>query len=427
MTYDEALAFIHSSARFGTKPGLERISALCEKLGNPQDGMKYIHIAGTDGKGSTCAMLSSVLKHAGYKTGLFISPYVTDFRERIQLNGQMIPKEDLAELTEKLVPVWNEIADAGDPPTEFEIVTAIAFLWFAKNNCDIVILETGMGGRFDATNIITSPLCCVITRISYDHQMILGDTLHDIAYEKSGIIKTGSDVICYPDQRSDALKVVADTCKGKDAEFHVADMPRNIAVKLGGTAFSYKDSDYNLSLHGAHQALNAACVIEAFDVLARKGFKLSESDIKHGLECAHIPARIEVISRSPLVIVDGGHNIAETSALGSFLSLADGRKIHAVMGMLADKDVGECAENILPHCEDVAAVAIDDPRALAADELAAVASKHCTAKAYDDHTAAIKDTIDKCGKNDLALICGSLYLAAELRGIALEILNNKQN
>ena len=289
MNYNEALNYIHSLLVFGSKPGLERISELLNKLGNPQDDLKFIHVAGTNGKGSVCTMLSNIYMKAGLKTGLYTSPYVVDFRERIQFNGEYIEKDILAELC-------KQVKNTNVVVTEFEFITAMAMLYFKYKKCDIVILETGLGGRFDATNVIKENLASVITRIDFDHTAYLGDTLEKIAMEKSGIIKNGP-TICYPLQEKQA----EETIKAYSKKF-VLPNTDNLEILNSddfGNRFIYNNEEYKTTLSGEHQIYNALTVIET---VKTAGVSVSQNHITEGIASASIPARLEVISEKPLVV-----------------------------------------------------------------------------------------------------------------------------
>ena len=245
MTYRDAVHKINSLLRFGMKPGLERIQALLDRMGNPQKQLKFVHVAGTNGKGSACALLSSVLREAGYRTGLFTSPYITDFRERFQINGEEIPEETLARILGRLMPMVEEMAERGEVITEFELITALAFQWFYEEKCDVVVLEVGLGGRFDATNVIDTPLAAVIMSISLDHTAILGDTVEQIAFEKCGIVKEGGDVVLYPDQEEGVYGVVAHAVQNHNGRL-VLPSPssvREVSSSIEGTVASYRDEE----------------------------------------------------------------------------------------------------------------------------------------------------------------------------------------
>ena len=421
MTYNEALAFIHGIQRFGSKLGLERISALLERMGNPQNKLRFIHVAGTNGKGSTCTMLSHILVQAGYKTGLYISPFVLDFRERIQLNNQMIVQEDLAACTELAKAHWDEMAAAGEPPTEFEVLVAVAMEYFVRQECDIVVLEVGMGGRFDATNIIGTPLCSVITSISIDHTEYLGDTLQKIAFEKCGIIKPGGVTVCYPRQNPEALAVIMEQCALKQNRLLMPGNTEVLACDVFGSVIRVDELEIHIPLGGEHQIYNTLTVLEAVKAIALSGFAITPEQTAKGIAATRFPSRLEVLCRDPLILLDGAHNLSGAQVLGTALRTIQGRRIHAVTGILADKDVDGILREIAPLCQSVTCVQPDNSRALPAAELAERARVYCH-KAYTAETPekAFKNALRLCSGNDILLIFGSLYLAGELRPIIVQ-------
>lgn len=430
--YEQALVYIHAHKRFCGAPTLARMRRLMELLGDPQNALRYVHIAGTNGKGSTTAMCAEVLAHAGYKTGRYVSPYVLCFRERMQVNGVMISEAELAELADEVRRCEDVMAKTGDEnrPTEFETVTAIAFLWFASQRCDIVCLEVGLGGRFDATNIIQPPAVQVITAISLDHTAILGDTVEEIAYEKCGVIKGGTTV-CYPLQPVGALAVIMETCalRGSILVQPSAGAVEKLTESFFAPRFSYGDLTLSPSLLGEHQIYNSVTAAEACRVLRSQGFAVSDSDIRYGIANTIFPARLELISKTPLVLLDGAHNPGGAQALESALLALKNEgcgKLTVIMGMLADKDWQHSAERIARCADTFVAVTPDNPRALPAAELAGYALRFCgTVQCPKTHAEA-------CAAEQLALlraeggtlvVCGSLYLAAQLR----PVLYNNEN
>ena len=282
MNYAESIEYIHSISWCFCKPGLERIKALCDMLGNPEKDLTFVHVAGTNGKGSFCAMLDTTLRAAGYKTGLFVSPYVRHFNERISYNGSPISDEALAEVTSYVRPFADSMAEK---PTEFELISAIGFEYFKRVGCDVVILETGMGGRFDSTNIIEPPLLSVITGISIDHTAFLGDTVEQIAYEKAGIIKKNTPVL-FGGADEKAFSVIADVAKDMNAPLYRTDRSKiaNVRYSLDGTTFDFGERvDLSLSLLGSYQPLNAANLLSAVDILKHCGLEIGEDAVRRGL------------------------------------------------------------------------------------------------------------------------------------------------
>ncbi len=416
MNYTEALEYIHSICWTFTKPGLERISALCEKLGNPQDELKFIHVAGTNGKGSFCSMLDSVLRAAGYKTGLFTSPYIKVFNERMQFCGENISDEDLAEITEYVKPFADSMEDK---PTEFELITAIGFEYFKRKKCDVVILEAGMGGRLDSTNIIQSSLLSVITGISLDHTAFLGDTVEKIAAEKAGIIKENGSVLFGGNSKS-----VEDVIKAKAAEmnadYHFADKSglEIVSSDLSGSSFNYLGfKEVKLPLLGLYQPWNAANVLCALEILKAKGFTVSEKAVRDGLLAARWPARFEIISRDPLIIFDGAHNPEGIeTAVASIKRYFGDKKVCILTGVMKDKDYNYIAGKFAEISDRAFTITPQNPRALPAEEYAKVLEGvGITATSYSSVADALEDAKKYAKETDSALLClGSLYMYCEV-------------
>jgi dihydrofolate synthase / folylpolyglutamate synthase len=427
MTYEEILYRIEALHQFGPRPGLERIGKLMNKLGNPQNDLRFIHVAGTNGKGTTCTLLASVLHCAGYRTGLFVSPHVADFRERLQIDGQMIAKEELVSLADRVFPIIREMELQGDGVTEFEAVTAMALLWYAQKKCDIVVLEVGLGGRLDATNIIPTPLVSVITSISLDHTKILGDTVEQIAYEKCGIIKENGVTVSYPSQDIKALKVIRKIAAERSNRFVDAAHAgvAEISAGLGGTELLWHHVRLKLPFLGRHQVKNAATALSVLNVLREMGYTISNESIQQGFSDAVLPARFEVLARSPIVILDGAHNPAGTAALAKTIRrYLAGRDIVAVMGMLQDKDVDTALRNLSGLFSCVITTEPPSPRALPADALAQRWHQLGTcAEPAAGYDAALRMADERIKPGGAVVICGSLYLAGELRFRALQFWN----
>ena len=415
MTGQEAIAYIHSYNWEKHEPGLRRIRALLRALGDPQRGLKFVHVAGTNGKGSTCACLASVLRAAGYRVGLNTSPYLVTFHERIQVDGEMISDEALAALTERVRPAAEAMAEH---PTEFELTTAIALLYFREQACDIVVLEVGLGGRFDATNVISRPEVSVIMNIGLDHTKILGDTVEQIAAEKAGIIKPGCPCVLYQQSES-VTRVIRDRCVETGSALTVADFS---AIKtefdsLEGQVFTYKGDAYAIPLLGAHQRKNAAVVIETVEVLRRRGWKLPQEDVEHGLYAVSWPARFEPVSEEPYFIVDGGHNpqCAQTVAenLKNYFPLC--RRV-LLMGVLADKDYEGLSEILAPEADEFVCVTPNSDRALPAPELAELLrSFGKPVTVCDSIKEGVSAAIDAAGPEGMVCAVGSLYMVGEIR------------
>ena len=423
MTTQQAIEALHALPRMGQgAPGLARMQNLCDHLGNPEKELQCIHIAGTNGKGSLAAMTSSILTAAGYKTGLTISPYVVDFRERFQIDGEMIPPRTLANLTEKVLDAIDAIeAEGGEKPVEFEAVTALAFLWFAREKCDLVVLETGLGGRCDATNVVPHKLVAAITKIGYDHMEVLGDTLDKIAAEKAGIIKEGTVVVNYPDQPAEAMGPILTAAA--EAHTSIITPDKDDLTLLRGKRLENR-IDYGgyraaLGLPGTHQANHAAMAVEIALALWREfGYDISDDAILQGLAAARMPARIEVLRRHPLLLLDGCHNPDGAKMLAVTLTRADFEEnLVGVLGVLADKDYKEMLSDLAPCFAKVYTVTPNCPRALSAEDLQKEARFHMDAEAADNVPDALRKAIDYADENNLAgvVVCGSLYLAAEAR------------
>ena len=402
MNYKETLNYIHSCGRFSHKASLERITAVCEKAGNPQNNFKCIHIAGTNGKGSTCTFVTSALIAAGYKVGTFVSPFITDFCERIQINGKYISPDDLCRLSQRVI-------DMGVALTEFEFITAVGFLYFSENRIDVAVLETGLGGRFDATNVIPQPLLSVITKIGLDHTSVLGDTLAQIAEEKCGIIK-GDNVVTSHNQPSNALSVI----KNYATNLIIPDTNnlKDVECSILGNSFVYKDVCYETSLGGDYQIENSLIAIET---LKNCGLPISETDMQTGLKNAFIPARLEMVSRDPLIVIDGAHNPDGAGALAT--ALKDYSDCTAIIGVMKDKNYSEVLAKTLPFCKNVICVTPEGSRSLMAWELANEAQKYCnnifTANTLDDAVTLAKE---KANEKPI-FIFGSLYLASEIKSL----------
>ncbi len=410
MNYNESLDYIHSLQVFGSIPGLERITELLKYLGNPQDELRFIHVAGTNGKGSTCTMLSEIYKSAGLRVGLYTSPYVVDFRERIQINGKYIKKDNLARLCQK-------VKATGIYVTEFEFITALAFLYFKEQNCDLVILEVGLGGRFDATNVIKTPLCSVITRIDLDHTDYLGNTYSEIASEKCGIIKDGALTVVYPVQEAETFDTI---CKyAPDYKIPNTKNLKILSSDINGNRFIYSGIEYQTKLVGEHQIYNALTAIETVKTVGIA----SDENIIEGIAAAAIAARVELISENPLRVLDGSHNPNGADALARFMENCSD-DIVAVIGMMADKDCEQFLEKILPFCSSAITVTVkENKRSISAKELAALAKKYCDdvtlAENYDE---ALELANEKSNDKKPIFVCGSLYLASAIRE---KLINNK--
>ncbi|HBN86214.1 MAG TPA: bifunctional folylpolyglutamate synthase/dihydrofolate synthase [Clostridiales bacterium] len=426
MDAKKALEYIHGTLRFGSKPGLETIGLLADKLGNPQNDLKFIHVAGTNGKGSTCAYIASILQAQGYKTGLFISPYVDVFNERIQINRQYIKDEDLAWAVEKVKEKADEIIREGKrSPTEFELVTAAALLYFKKEQCDYVVWETGLGGRFDATNIVKTTLCAVITNIGYDHTAILGDTLPKIAFEKAGIIKEGIDVVLY-DQTNEVKDVIRETCHERNANLSVAKFDDINVTESSIQGYEFDKGSLKglrITLLGDHQLKNATVALEVCKCLIKQGIEISEESIREGLMKTRWQARAEVINVKPLIMVDGGHNPQCAEALRDLIQKHfPGIRPVYIYGSLKDKDYKSVCSILFPGAKEVITVTTIGERGLSAEELAKTVKIYCNQVIPHD---TIKEAVAFCKKNsseeDIVVCFGSLTFLAEIRKEIIDI------
>lgn len=428
MQYNEALDYIHSTLKFGVKLGLNNMNSLLELMGNPHKKLKYIHVAGTNGKGSTVSFISSILIEAGFKVGIYTSPYLERFTERMKINHEEISENELAGLTEFVKEKVEIMVGQGEAhPTEFEIVTAIAFLYFYQSQCDVVVLEVGLGGRFDSTNVIETPLISVITTISFDHMDKLGNTLEEIAFEKAGIIKENGEVILYPQE--DAVEnVFADVCIDRNAVLHKVDFDgiRLIEFSVEGQTFDYKNmKSLMISLLGEHQIKNAVVSICAMKLLRDKGWKISDKAIRDGLLKAKWPGRFEVLCRDPLFIIDGAHNAEGAKMLAHNLKLYfDDRPKYFIAGVLKDKDYSSMIEAIAPLAESFITVTPKSERALSAKDLALFVKDYCkNVQNSDTIEEAIGESLDLSALNGVICAFGSLYYIGQMR----EFFKDKQD
>ncbi len=420
MDYNEALEYIHSTYKFGIKLGLQNIESLLSLMGNPQNKLKFVHVAGTNGKGSTVAMISSIFSEAGFKTGIYTSPFINKYNERIRINNKNISDYELAELTTAVKEKVDEmLSNGGSHPTEFEIGTAIALKYFADNNCDIVVLEVGMGGRFDSTNVIEESLVSVITTISYDHMQWLGNTLPEIAFEKAGIIKQNGTVVLYQ-QGKEVESVFKSVCVEKEAQLLKVDFSKLNILKydIKGSIFDFENhKELEIKLLGHHQAKNAAVALKVVEVLQNKGYNITDDVVKKGLLNAIWPGRFEVVHFNPVVIVDGAHNREGAEVLAYNLkNYFPHKKITFIIGVLRDKEYKEIIEAVVPAAKRFVTVTPNNKRALSSKELANIISPYCK-NVQDSDT--IVNAMDKCiseaDAEDIICVFGSLYYIGEVR------------
>ncbi len=421
MTAAQAIEYIHSVFWKGSIPGLGRTNTLLEKMGNPHKDLKFVHIAGTNGKGSTAAMTASILQKAGYRTGLYTSPYIYTFHERMQVDGELISDEDLVAITEYVKPLADSMEES---PTEFELVCCIAFEYFKRQNCDIVVLEVGMGGEYDATNVIPCPEVAVITNIGLDHTDVLGSTLEEIAKTKSGIFKEGGHAVIYRGTPS-VEAVFEQVCAERNVSLKKADFA-SLKLKSHDLFEQVFDcggfADLHLPLLGDHQLHNAAVVLAVAQTLIEKSWKISRQNIYDGIRDVSWPGRFDIVCRDPLFIIDGGHNPQCLDALVKNIQdyLTDHRVI-ALTGVLADKDYGDMYKPVLPLIEQFVCVTPPNPRRLPAEELALhLQGVGATATACEDVPSGVRKAIELAGTDGVVLCFGSLYTIGDIRNALLK-------
>lgn len=419
----DCIEYIHSLSRFGEKSGLDNITKICAALGDPQDRLNFIHVAGTNGKGSVCAMIASVLSHR-YRTGLYISPFIEMFNERISINGENISAPDLVKYT-AAVRAACESADVH--PIEFEFITAMGFLYFADKGCDLVVLETGLGGRLDSTNIIKNPLAAVITAVGYDHTAILGDTIEKIAFEKGGIIKSGSPTVIYGDMDSAARGVIADICLRRGSDLHECAAVTDIETSLGGTSFTLGGRRLHTSLCGAHQAYNAALAVAALDSISGK-LPVDDHDIADGLMSTEWKCRFEVMRNGDrTIILDGAHN---AHGMGAFCAaaesiLGDVPKT-VVLGMLGEKDFAESVR-CLCKLSNIGFIVTSVPSLRSADcdgLVTELRSNGARVRCEEDCFAAVRAAADSAPRSGVVCVVGSLYLVGAVREQCMKLMNS---
>lgn len=416
MNAEQAIAYIHSVCWKGSIPGLGRTQELLEKMGNPEKKLKFVHIAGTNGKGSTAAMTASILSKAGYRTGLYTSPYIYRFHERIQVDGVEISDEDLTEITEYVKPLADSMAQS---PTEFELVCCIAFEYFYRKKCDIVVLEVGMGGAWDATNVIEVPEVAVITNIGLDHTEYLGDTVEKIAETKSGIFKPHGHAVVYRSTPS-VEAVYERVCAERDVSLRKADFDGLVlkAHTLEGQVFDCGSrKNLVLPLLGDHQLHNASVVLSIADTLIGEGWKISERNIYDGIRDVRWPGRFDIVCRKPLFIIDGGHNPQCIEALvKNIRDYLAGKKVIALTGVLADKDYADMYKPVMPLVDRFVCITPPNPRKLEAEQLAQyLRQAGAQAQASESILDGVKKAMELAGEDGVVLCFGSLYSIGGIR------------
>ncbi len=416
MTGQEAIDYVHSYNWLGSRPGLSRTKDLLSRLGHPERELRFVHIVGTNGKGSTAAMLAAILREAGYTTGLYTSPYLWRFHERIQVDGAEITDAELGEVTDC---VRRSAEGMEDHPTEFELVTCIALEYYRRRGCGIVVLEAGLGGRLDSTNAISAPEVAVITNIGLDHTELLGDTVEKIAAEKGAVIKPGCEAVLYG-QTAPVEAVIAEICRTQGVPLTVADFAavRVLEDSRGGQVFDYGGLD-GLTIHllGAHQRKNAAVALETVFALRRRGWAVSDEAVRRGLARAQWPGRFEILGEHPRFIVDGGHNPqCATTVAANLDDYFPGEKAVFLVGVLADKDYAGLIEEIAGRARAFVAVSPDSPRALPAAELARHLARYGLPVTVCGSIAeGVAAASALAGPSGLVCALGSLYMAGAIR------------
>lgn len=424
MNYDDTLNYIKTASMPGSVPGLERIGELLEALGSPQKSLRFIHVAGTNGKGSVCCYLESVLLEAGIKTGLYTSPHLRRVNERFRFCGNDISDDALALLFTELAPINDKL---GRRCTEFELLTAAACLYYNKVGAEIVILETGLGGRFDATNIIEKPLLSIVTGIGLDHTEILGDTKEKIAFEKAGIFKPGCPALCHSADES-VLEVFKTEAEKRGSKLYTADENKLslISADTGGQVFSFEGKTYNIALLGTHQIKNASLAIRSAEILQEGGIQISDETLKRGLSKAKLSSRLSILNEKPLFILDGGHNpMGIESAKDALETIFPEKEKILIFGAMKDKDISQSLKILKDFCSEIICTSVGGERAKDAAELFKMAAKLGIPGSYEPEVPkAVEKAIGLAEERDALILCiGSLYLA----GPVLDYFEEKKN
>ena len=430
MDFEESVKYITEYPRFKKNPSLDGIKALLSALGNPENRIKTINVAGTNGKGSTVAMLASVLSTAGYKTGRYVSPFVLEFRERMMINGKMIGRKRLAKIMSTVREHADALREQGTVLNAFEVTTAAALLWFAEEECDVVVLEAGIGGRLDATNSVPEPILQIITAVGLDHTAQLGSTVAEITAEKCGIMRPGCTLLTCPNQNAEAKAVMINKCAELEATFVMGSAGKGkiVAQSAEGTDLLVGKTELAIPFGGEHQINNALTVVSAVDILREKGFAISDEQLIEGIAAAKFPARFEVCSKDPLVILDGAHNPHAAAALASGIKKFLPEKRTLLCGMMADKDCAGVMSTLAPLFEQVIAVPVQSPRAISPAELAALAAPYCKSVFTAENAAqALDAALAALNPGEALVVAGSLYLASELRPQLMRFKGKSEN
>lgn len=430
MDFEESVKYITEYPRFKKNPSLDGIKALLSALGNPENRIKTINVAGTNGKGSTVAMLASVLSTAGYKTGRYVSPFVLEFRERMMINGKMIGRKRLAKIMSTVREHADALREQGTVLNAFEVTTAAALLWFAEEECDVVVLEAGIGGRLDATNAVPEPILQIITAVGLDHTAQLGSTVAEITAEKCGIMRPGCTLLTCPNQNAEAKAVMINKCAELEATFVMGSAGKGkiVAQSAEGTDLLVGKTELAIPFGGEHQINNALTVVSAVDILREKGFAISDEQLIEGIAAAKFPARFEVCSKDPLVILDGAHNPHAAAALASGIKKFLPEKRTLLCGMMADKDCAGVMNTLAPLFEQVITVPVQSPRAISPAELAALAAPYCKSVFTAENAAqALDAALAALNPGEALVVAGSLYLASELRPQLMRFKGKSEN
>ncbi len=427
MNITEALDYIHSVTWMGSRPGLSRTKELLEKMGNPQNGLRFVHVAGTNGKGSTCALCAAALKEAGYTVGLYTSPYIERFNERMKVNGVDISDAELAEITEFVKPFAESMKDH---PTEFELVTAVGFEFFKRKKCDLVVLEVGLGGELDSTNVIEDPLVSVITEIALDHTRVLGDTVDEIASAKAGIIKKSCPVVS-SDNDAKAAAVISARCKALGCRKLTPDFNslKNKSCDINGIHFMYNNTEFTVPLCGTYQFRNAATAITVLEALGEQGYPVSLQAMAAGFKNVSWKARFEILSKNPLFIYDGGHNPQGVrAAVDSYKEHFGDAKPVVLVGVMADKDYTAEMKMLTELTDSFVTVLPDNPRALYPSKLATTI-RGLGAKATPrlDMEKAVRLALKKANTKGGVFALGSLYMYSEVKNTFFKIIAENQD
>ena len=427
MNYEETLEYIHGITWQSRKPGLSRINELMELMGHPEKSTRYIHIAGTNGKGSTAAMLSSILTKAGYKTGLFTSPHIYRFNERMQINGEPISDEDVCQLADYIKQFTDKMTET---PTEFELISAFGFEYFKRQECDIVVLEVGLGGLMDSTNVIECPEVAVLAAIGLDHTGLLGNSLVEIAREKAGIIKPGCSAVIYR-QEPEVEAVFIDKCKEVGADYYLCEPDAFVRKDCDwdSQTFDYKDmKDLVISLTGSYQLKNASMVLKTIEILNKKGYNVNDTALREGLISTQWPCRFQVLTKEPVFIIDGAHNPQGIKATADSLRLhLKGRKVIFIIGVMSDKDLNTMIPYIDEYALEYIAVTPNyEGRAMKAEALGDYLKRfNRPVTVAESIQSGVETSLKKAGRDGIVCAIGSLYMPVDVKEalVKLGVLN----